>query len=108
MLHLRPTPEAPTDTERLAERIAMLIAPYPSDRERLARLLVELISEKQREMQAEMADLRYSVIAFAAPWATNWAQDHGLPRGHLHPTHYDILARAGARMTDFVRSEART
>lgn len=52
---------------------------------------------------AEVADLRASVIAFGGPWAAAYARDHGLPPGHLHSTHYDILARAGARMNDFIR-----
>lgn len=55
----------------------------------------------------EIADLRTSVIAFGGPWAVEHARDLGLPDGHLHPTHYDILARAGARMDDFVRGEGR-
>lgn len=51
-------------------------------------------------------DLRSSVIAFAAPWAVEYAKAHGLPPGHLHPTHYDILADAGARMDSFTRAAA--
>ena len=49
-----------------------------------------------------------SVIAFGATAMHQWAQYHGLPRGHLHPEHYDILARAGARMDDFTRAEVAT
>jgi hypothetical protein len=52
----------------------------------------------------EVADLKSSVIAFCAPWAVTYARDMGLPEGHLHPTHYDILAACGGRMTDFTRS----
>ena len=55
------------------------------------------------ELEAENADLRSSVVAFAAPWAVNYARDWGLPPGHLDPRHYDILAKAGARMDDFTR-----
>jgi hypothetical protein len=29
------------------------------------------------------------------------------PENHLHPTHYDILARCGARMESFVRAAAK-
>ncbi len=54
---------------------------------------------------AEIEELRACVIAFGAPWAVNYAADFGFPPGHLHPTHYDILARCGARMNDFVRGE---
>jgi hypothetical protein len=48
---------------------------------------------------------RLDVIAFCAPWAITYARDRGLPEGHLHPTHYDILERYGARMDGFVRGE---
>jgi hypothetical protein len=53
----------------------------------------------------EIEELRACVIAFGAPWAANYAADFGFPPGRLHPTHYDILARCGARMNDFVRGE---
>jgi hypothetical protein len=53
----------------------------------------------------EIEELRRDVIAFCAPWAASYGRDHGLPDGHLHPTHYDILARCGARMDSFTRSE---
>ncbi|MBX9697889.1 MAG: hypothetical protein K2X74_00575 [Acetobacteraceae bacterium] len=56
----------------------------------------------------EVDDLRSSVVAFGAPWAVQWARDHGLPDRHIDPTHYDILARAGARMTNFVRADVFT
>ncbi len=55
--------------------------------------------------QAELRELRETVIAFTAPHAVQYARDFGLPEGHLHPTHYDILAKAGARMDDFTRAE---
>jgi hypothetical protein len=54
---------------------------------------------------AEIADLKTSVIAFGVLWGIKYAQANGLPCGHLHPEHYDILARAGARMDDFTRAE---
>lgn len=54
---------------------------------------------------AEIAELKQDVIAFCAPWATQYAQGIGLPRLHLHPTHYDILQRCGARMDDFTRAD---
>jgi hypothetical protein len=54
---------------------------------------------------AEIADLKTSVIAFCGPWAAKYAEDFGLPDGHLHPTHYDILAKCGARMDNFTRAD---
>ena len=59
-----------------------------------------------RAQAAEIERLRSDLIAFCGPWAATYARDHGLPDRHLHPTHYDILKNAGARMDDFVRAEA--
>src|ERR1700678_2959402 len=52
---------------------------------------------------AEITRLREEVVTFCGPWAASYAKDFGLPDGHLHPTHYDILENAGARMDDFTR-----
>lgn len=68
--------------------------------------MVEQSANEIERLRAEITDLRTSVAAFAGPWAARYAKDRGLPDGHLHPTHYDILARAGARMDDFTRGEA--
>ena len=56
-------------------------------------------------LRAEIADLKTSVVAFGAVWAVQYARDYGLPDNHLHPTHYDILLKAGARMDQFVRAD---
>ena len=53
----------------------------------------------------EIERLCQEVAAFCGPWAVTYAVEHGLPPGHLHPEHYDILARVGARMDDFKRAE---
>jgi hypothetical protein len=55
------------------------------------------------DQREEIERLRVEVIAFGTPWATQYARDHGYPDGCLHATHYDILARAGARMVAFTR-----
>jgi hypothetical protein len=60
-------------------------------------------AEHLRQAADEIEDLRISVISFGAPWMVKYAQDWCMPQGHLDPTHYDILKRAGARMDDFVR-----
>ena len=59
----------------------------------------------QSELLAEIADLKQTVIAFAGPWAVQYAEQCGLPRDHIHAHHYDILKRCGARMVDFIRAE---
>jgi len=56
-----------------------------------------------REMVESLEDARTNVRAFAAPWAVTFARERGYPDGALHFAHYDILAKAGARMTDFTR-----
>ena len=50
------------------------------------------------------AELKASVIAFAAPHAVRHADSMGLPAGTLHPGHYDLLKRCGARMDNFKRA----
>ncbi|MDX3926777.1 MAG: hypothetical protein QHC90_13360 [Shinella sp.] len=57
------------------------------------------------ERDAEIADLKESVIALCGPWASAYAKERGLPEGHLHPTHFDLLEKCGARMDDFTRAE---
>ena len=55
--------------------------------------------------ESELDELRSCVVAFGAPSMVQWARDSGLPEGHLHPEHYDLLERCGARMVDFTRGE---
>jgi hypothetical protein len=56
-------------------------------------------------LSRDLEDLRMSVIAFAAPHAVRYAEEFGLKPGELHPTHFYILERSGARMVDFRRAE---
>lgn len=77
----------------------------PEMQVRRLRATLATTQAERDALAAEVADLQCSVIAFGAPAMHQWAQNHGLPRGHLHPKHYDILARAGARMDDFTRAE---
>lgn len=51
---------------------------------------------------AEIEDLKSWVVTFLAPYAVNYSTDHGIDG--LYPTHYDMLARCGARMVDFKRA----
>lgn len=76
-----------------------IIAQLSEDASRAAGLALEV-----ERLTAENADLKNSVVTFCAPWAVRYAEDHGMPEGHLHPTHYDILANAGARMAHFTRA----
>lgn len=85
------------DRNPLPDCLSHLAQAYPPP----SRALIAEISR----LQAENADLKISVITFGAPWIVELAKDHGLPKGHLFPHHYDILAKAGARMVDFTRAE---
>lgn len=68
-----------------------------------AKALESLLSDIER-LEAENADLKLSVLAFAGPWADEWARRNDLPKGTLFPEHYDLLERCGARMDDFTRA----
>lgn len=61
-------------------------------------------AEERDLLRAEVADLKLDVIAFCALHAGAYARTYGLPDGHLHPQHYDTLARCGARMDSFTRA----
>lgn len=58
-----------------------------------------------RDLEAENARLKQEVLSFCAPHAARYAVDYDLPKGHLHPAHYDILKRVGARLDDFTRGD---
>lgn len=66
---------------------------------------IKLLDERIERLSAESADLKQAVIAFAAPWAVQYAKDFDLPAGSLHPEHYDLLAKCGARMDSFTRAD---
>jgi len=92
------TPEA---VERLAEWAAQHDMRATGDK--VAATLRALAAERDA-MRAELADANNTIVTFAAPHAVRYAKEFGLPKGHLHPVHYDILARAGARMDSFIRA----
>lgn len=75
------------------------------------KLVMEMVAEIQRLTTAlenarkENAELKSTVVAFAGPHAVEVAKFHGLPKNHLLSNHYDLLAKCGGRMVDFVRSE---
>ncbi|MFC3628264.1 hypothetical protein ACFOM8_02260 [Paracoccus angustae] len=91
---------------REAERIEACGWHPDHSQNQIARALRELsaLRTREAETQAEIADLKTSVIAFGALWAAQYAKDRGLPDGHLIAGHYDILEKAGARMDSFTRA----
>lgn len=65
------------------------------------------LSARVEAAEAENARLRVEMedaTPFIAVWAAQWADKHGLPDGHLHPDHYDILKRFGGFMDGFTRA----
>lgn len=50
---------------------------------------------KRRKQQHEL-------VVFLALWAVKYAEDYEL--NGLHPTHYDLMEKYGARMNDFRRA----
>lgn len=67
--------------------------------------LADALAQEIARIKDENADLKTSVVAFGAVHAVAYAKQWGLPDGHLHPHHYDILEKAGARMVDFTRAD---
>lgn len=64
-----------------------------------------ILTEQTRIESGVVAELKGYVVTFCGPWAVQYSRDFGLPEGHLHPTHYDILEKCGARMDDFTRAK---
>ena len=59
-----------------------------------------------RMTEPTVDELKGWVQALATAWGRHYASDLcGLPDGHLHAQHYDILERCGARMDNFTRWE---
>ena len=83
-----------------------LILSAPALRDTVSGLadLADAQAQENARLRAENADLKTSVVAFGAVHAVTYAKQWGLPDGHLHPHHYDILEKAGARMVDFTRA----
>ncbi|HEY9219570.1 MAG TPA: hypothetical protein VIO94_16095 [Phenylobacterium sp.] len=68
------------------------------------RILIEA-ADALASKDEEIRDLKQTIVAFCAPWAVAQAHNHGLPEGHLFPSHFDILERCGARMVAFTRHD---
>lgn len=64
------------------------------------------IGKCMRSAVVEIEELRGWVVTFGAPWASSYGEGHYGSSRHLHPDHFDILKRCGARMDDFVRMDA--
>lgn len=85
-------------------RDTMVLAGYPAgDRVVLLSNFRDILTRLTRA-EAEREELCRLVVAFAGPHAARYAEEFGLAPGELHPRHYDILERCGARMDDFRRA----
>ncbi len=65
---------------------------------------IQSLRQRVERLEGALREANETIVAFAGPWATQYARDFDLPPGHLHPTHYDILEKAGGRMDDFTRA----
>ena len=95
-----------TDEQDIVERLRAMphcscATMFDPDKPSITEEAASLIERLRRDVE----ELKETGVSFIAVHAIRWASDSGLPRDHLHPTHYDILARFGARMDDFVRHE---
>lgn len=63
------------------------------------------LRERIEALERERDEARALLIAFCGPHAATYAREFGFAPGELHPVHYDILERAGARMDDFRRAD---
>lgn len=91
-------------TELMEERAAGYGALRQSS---LTAIALDRGREEIERLRAEVADLKSNVVAFAGPWAAQYSRTFGLPKDHLHPAHYDLLERCGARMDSFKRAALR-
>jgi hypothetical protein len=80
----------------------LMLVNHEANARRIARVPT-LEAEVLRLTEANAA-LAEELVTFCAVWAVPYAQGLGLPDGHLHPLHYDMLERYGARMDDFTRA----
>lgn len=62
------------------------------------------LEEQLADSQKEIEDLKVWLVTYGAVYAARYAEQLGLPSGTIHPSHYDILERCGARMNDFTRA----
>lgn len=110
------TPITKQERERFAKYVATIrtnprLVPSGAEMlEKAERFANALSSAEKRieELEAENADLKISVLAFAGPAVVHYAELHGLPDGELYPQHYDLLEKCGGRMTDFRRAALQT
>ena len=65
---------------------------------------IQSLRQRVERLEGALREANETIVAFAGPWATKYARDIDLPLGHLHPTHYDILEKAGGRMDAFTRA----
>lgn len=68
---------------------------------------IESLTAQVAVMGEALERWKQNTTAFLAPRAVAYAEILGLPDGHLHPAHYDLLAESGARMDDFTRAAAK-
>jgi hypothetical protein len=59
-------------------------------------------SDYQRGYEDGVKETETALLSFVAVWADHYQRTHEL--NGLHPVHFDLLAKHGARMNDFKRA----
>jgi hypothetical protein len=87
-----------------AEAVARIAEEWQDLGDEIGAATLRALLAERDALKAEVEDWKMSFIAFAGPAAAQHARDSGLPDGHLHPHHFDMLEKAGARMDSFTRA----
>jgi hypothetical protein len=94
--------EAHVTTTPTADELRELASNPWNDNDMIAlRAALPALLDRIEAMEGALREANSTIVAFAGPWAGVYAREHGLAAGELHPTHYDILKQAGARMDEF-------
>lgn len=95
--------EVEANLHNLVKRLKGFAAIWKKERPTTSALASEA-ADALAAQAAEIEDLKSSVVGFCAVWAVRYAAETGLPEGQIHPTHYDLMKRCGARMDSFTRA----
>jgi hypothetical protein len=99
------------ETRGLAQTPAVRLEARPADDSQpwteIFPVQLQWIAKQGHQVRAiELADTStargHELVTFLAIWAVQYAKDHELDG--LHPTHFDLMVKYGARMNDFKRA----
>jgi len=98
--------------EETPEQIAAMISRLKAEKDEIEQRRKNRPENTIADLSAELSRLRAEnerlkgvaddLLPFLAVWANQFSLDRGMDG--LHPTHYDLMEKYGARMTDFKRA----